>query len=129
MVKFQRNFRLSGETLEQIEHLSYALHLNDTEVVERAVAEFFEKIAAEKGTRLIPREDGQYDVQCGGVTRMTIDKDYLRGIPQREIEAMLTGGSLKTQWAHLMLQTIRSGKGFTLHVDEGNSSQDQTEEN
>lgn len=127
MSKIQRNYRLSGETLEQIEHLAYGLHISDASVVALAVAELFAKKVSETGTRLIPRENGQYDVQFGGVTKMTIEADYLKGIPQHEIEAMLRNGSLKTQEGHMWLQSVKAGKGLTIYVEQKNSDEGKEE--
>ena len=90
MAKISRTYRLSPQTLDQIEWLGGRLGgLDATSVIRVAVAELYHRKRVEWQARLVARDDGSLDLQVSGRTLARLGRSSLDRLPQEEREKLL----------------------------------------
>lgn len=118
MKKLARNYRLSKQTVQQIEDLVSILGCSDaTAVIARAVQDKHQRFMDEHGTRLVQRKDGRYDVVVFDQKIAVVNADQVEAIPVNRRKEFLGQGVLHGE-VELLLDIARGGgKEITLDLD------------
>lgn len=90
-MKTPKNYRLTAETLEQIEWLARRLGVSATETIQRAIRELFEHEREKMRLRARPLEDGRYELTIDDLPVAIVPEAVLDKVGRYKAE-MVNGG-------------------------------------
>lgn len=113
----RKGYRFSPRTLKLIAWLSDRLDQNATSVLETAIERLFAEQWSSLRARLIPRQDGWYDLVIGGLTVLSVEEPALARLGAHLEELMTEEGGAENLFGVVVLAAGTSGSKLGFYND------------
>lgn len=117
MNKTRKDFRLSASSLRRLQWLVELTGKNATDIIEQGIERLFADEWSRLRARLIPRQDGKFDLIIGDLPLLTIEEKALPQLGDHLAELLSPEGGTENLFGVVVLAAGVSESRLEVHYD------------